>query len=93
VPADERAFLSLVHRLRSDLSNGSAVAIHCRAGIGRSTVLAACILVGDGLSVERAFQLIAEARGCPVPDTKEQREWVDAFARSEPDRGIDFRPR
>ncbi len=54
--------------------------IHCRAGIGRSGMLAACVLVKAGLDPEAALQRVSEARGCPVPDTEEQRAWVFAFA-------------
>jgi protein-tyrosine phosphatase len=61
------------------LKGGSAVAIHCRAGIGRSSLLAACTLIGLGFDASTAFNLIASARGLKVPDTDEQRSWVISF--------------
>jgi hypothetical protein len=42
--------------------------------------LAACLLVAVGMKPETAFQHIRAARGCAVPDTVEQREWVKAHA-------------
>lgn len=59
---------------------GKAVAIHCRMGIGRSALVAACLLKSQGIGVAEAFAMISRARGFAVPDTKEQREWVEAFA-------------
>jgi hypothetical protein len=34
------------------------------------------------ISADTAFRIIEEARGCPVPDTPEQRQWVERFAAS-----------
>jgi hypothetical protein len=45
-------------------------------GIGRSPLLLACILVSRGLAAEDAWKAIGTARGLPVPDTVEQREWL-----------------
>ncbi len=38
--------------------------------------MAASVLKLSGKSVDEAFQLIGSARGCAVPDTPQQREWV-----------------
>jgi hypothetical protein len=43
-------------------------------------LLAACLLVSTGLSPEAAFGQLTQARGCPVPETSEQRQWVEGFA-------------
>src|SRR5262245_2271104 len=69
----------LVRSLSDAVANGKAVAIHCRAGIGRSSVIAACILVRHGYDVKSAFDTIARARGVAVPDTDAQRAWVTTF--------------
>lgn len=76
VPESRRKTLALAEQLQERLKQGAGVAIHCRQGMGRSAVIAACILCQQGESWERAFQRIAEARGCAVPDTDEQRDWL-----------------
>jgi len=70
---------TLAHAIAAELKGGSAVAIHCRAGIGRSSLIAACTLIGLGFSSHAAFDMIARARGLKVPDTDEQRIWVSSF--------------
>jgi protein-tyrosine phosphatase len=79
VPRSTDRVVDLVAAIVSRLHDGKAVAVHCRAGIGRASLIAACVLVARGSSPELAFDLIAEARGVGVPDTPEQRAWVDRF--------------
>ncbi len=80
VPGSADAFDGLLDRVDQQLRKGKAVVVHCRAGIGRSSVIAASLLLQYGVSVAEAFDLLAEARGFPVPDTPDQREWVERFA-------------
>ena len=63
-----------------ELWAGKAVAVHCRMGIGRSSIIAACLLKSQDIGVDEAFAMISRARGFSVPDTEEQREWVAGFA-------------
>jgi protein-tyrosine phosphatase len=63
-----------------ELWAGKTVAVHCRMGIGRSALIAACLLKSQGIGVDEAFAMISRARGFSVPDTEEQREWVQGFA-------------
>ena len=76
VPASRNAALALARQLEHALAEGKRVAVHCRQGIGRSALLAACVLVAAGEEPDTAFQHIRVARGCAVPETAEQREWV-----------------
>jgi predicted protein tyrosine phosphatase len=80
VPVSRHAALALVHQLMQALAEGEHIAVHCRQGIGRSALLAACVLVARGEKPETAFQHISIARGCMVPETVEQQEWVKACA-------------
>ena len=80
VPASRTATLTLVHHLEHALASGQRIAVHCRQGIGRSALLAACVLVAAGAEPETAFQHLSAARGCAVPETVEQQEWVKACA-------------
>jgi protein-tyrosine phosphatase len=76
VPANTRAALEFVRLLRQLRLDGRTVVIHCRAGIGRSTMIAAAVLTLEGTASTEAFEMIAAARGCSVPDTAEQAAWV-----------------
>jgi len=69
----------LVQAIFDRLGDGENVVIHCRAGIGRSSVVAACVMMLSGVVAEEAFRQIENARGCFVPDTPEQRDWVTRF--------------
>lgn len=62
------------------MNEGKKISIHCRQGGGRSSMIAASILILQGFSVETAFELIKEKRGCQVPDTLKQIDWVKNFA-------------
>ena len=68
--------LELMALCRTIAASDTAVAIHCRAGIGRSALVVASVLTLAGLEPDAAFRAITIARGLPVPDTEEQREWV-----------------
>ncbi len=81
VPDSMMRTRDLAESLDESLKQGESVAIHCRQGIGRSALLAACILVLEDIDPGKAFERIHQARECPVPDTIEQREWVLRFAK------------
>src|SRR5207245_1222408 len=80
VPASEGDVLGLVRRLAAFLTGGKGVAVHCRQGVGRSALVAASVLALLGERPGVALERVARARGCPAPDTVEQREWVLRFA-------------
>jgi protein-tyrosine phosphatase len=61
---------------------GKSVVIHCRQGVGRSALTAACVMAVGGVPVDEALEKIQNARSCPVPDTPEQRRWVAHLAGS-----------
>jgi protein-tyrosine phosphatase len=76
VPSSPRGTWALARALAERFAAGSQIAVHCRMGIGRSPLLLACILVTTGMSPEDAWTAIGDARGCVVPDTIEQRNWL-----------------
>jgi protein-tyrosine phosphatase len=79
VPGDRRQAEVLARRL---VEADRSVAIHCRAGIGRSASIAALTLVLGGMSADEAFARISAARGLSVPDTDAQRKWVEGSSAS-----------
>lgn len=82
VPTSTPNTRALIKGLASKLQAGSSVAIHCRAGIGRSSLIAACVLQTLGIKSDEAFEMISRARGVVVPDTDAQKAWVVAFAKT-----------
>lgn len=85
LPESSRAVGQLVEELRADLRQGKSIAMHCWAGIGRSSLLLASILCAEGWRVDEAFFRISRARGFHTPDTAEQFHWVEAFAAELPE--------
>ncbi len=80
VPNSESEVSAVLDRMDSDLSAGKNVVVHCRQGVGRTGLVAACLLVAKGLTPESAVKTISAARGNPVPETAEQRRWIDHYA-------------
>jgi protein-tyrosine phosphatase len=75
-PANLAAFRDFVVGRASRLRAGERIGIHCRGSIGRATIAAACTLIQFGWSPQSALAAIESARGCPVPDTPEQQDWI-----------------
>ncbi|MGA2568969.1 MAG: hypothetical protein ABSF23_00480 [Terracidiphilus sp.] len=76
VPANIDTFRAFVSGLADRLRAGERIGVHCRGSIGRSTVAAACTLIHLGWKAKDALAAIQTARGCEVPDTREQRRWI-----------------
>jgi len=81
VPSSSRELSSTLNSIRNDLAMGKNVLVHCRQGIGRTGLVAACLLIQSGYESDAAVALLSEARGLPVPETLEQRRWLDGYAR------------
>ena len=75
-PADAQAFAALALTLKRDLLDGSGIVVHCRAGIGRSGLLVASVLVALGASPTTAFAEVSTARGETVPEAPAQGRWL-----------------
>jgi protein-tyrosine phosphatase len=80
VPPSEAALAKTLERLTKLLANEKSVLVHCRQGIGRSGLVAACLLVRNGMSPGAAVDIVSAARGVPVPETAEQRDWLERYA-------------
>ncbi len=80
VPPSRLGFLTFAQFLHRRAKDGLRVGVHCRACIGRSSVLLATVLRLEGLSAREAFDRISDARGMRVPDTAEQAKWVAKLA-------------
>jgi protein-tyrosine phosphatase len=80
VPQSVSAVALLAEDLQSHMSEGTGVLIHCRAGIGRSSLVAAAVLLREGYAPADAFALISRARRVECPDTAQQSDWLAANA-------------
>lgn len=69
--------LDIMHR---ELIAGKGVVLHCRQGVGRTGLVAACLLVSDGIGTQEAIDRLISARGVEVPETAKQRRWIIDFA-------------
>lgn len=76
---DRAAVLLLARDLALRLRKGAAVAVHCLHGIGRSSTLAAAVLILEGVQPADAWAKITAARGLQVPDTTEQRQFINSL--------------
>jgi protein-tyrosine phosphatase len=54
IPASETKMAQALERLERSLSGGKNVLIHCRQGVGRSGLVAACLLVKRGYEPRRS---------------------------------------
>lgn len=80
LPSDNIAVERLILQLKRAIEDNRKVVIHCRMGIGRSSMIAATTLVASGkFTTEMVFEAITKARGLRVPDTQQQIEWVRRF--------------
>jgi protein-tyrosine phosphatase len=80
IPRSEAKWSEVLEKVTRTLSDGKNVVVHCRQGIGRSGLLAACLLVRKGMSPGAAVDSVSAARGVSVPETAEQRDWIDHYA-------------
>lgn len=80
VPASDSKFSRFLAELDAELSKGRNVVVHCRQGIGRSGLTAAALLIGKGVEPVVALHRISATRGISVPETSEQKRWIDHYA-------------
>jgi protein-tyrosine phosphatase len=80
VPASQTSLASTLDKINADLSSGKNVLVHCRQGIGRTGTVAACLLVSKGWNPSTAVDYLSSLRGISIPETTEQRLWIDQYA-------------
>jgi predicted protein tyrosine phosphatase len=76
VPDSNIKLRELLHQLTELIHNGKSIIIHCRMGIGRSSIIAGCLLLKEAYSKKDIFNHISGVRGIKVPDTNEQIKWL-----------------
>jgi protein-tyrosine phosphatase len=76
VPKTDDKVDNILNHLINKIKEGNSVVIHCRMGIGRSSIIAASILLKTGFNADDAINLISQVRGLKVPDTEQQLAWL-----------------
>lgn len=77
VPGDQWRYLSFVVQIAQSLRAGDYVLVHCAAGVGRTGLLAASVLVALGMSVDAAQHAVHAAGSyAERPEQIELIQWV-----------------
>ena len=66
-------------RVHALLDSGNVIALHCRAGLGRTGTVAAHILIERGMPLQSAMQLVRETRPGSI-ETDSQEAYLQALA-------------
>jgi protein-tyrosine phosphatase len=75
-PASVSEFAKITRRLFRQTESGINTLVHCRAGVGRSGLFAAGMLLHAGLDAEQAFAHVTKMRGLRIPETLQQHAWL-----------------
>ncbi len=81
IPHDEEALFALLGDLELALAAGETIAIHCRAGLGRTGTLAAAILIARGLPPAAAIDAVRDARPGAI-ETDRQEAYLHQLAQA-----------
>jgi ADP-ribosylglycohydrolase/protein-tyrosine phosphatase len=89
VPGSPEIMERILATLRTALDSGETVYLHCRAGVGRSAMVAGCYLVDRGLDATAALEALQQCwkqsakspQWVYVPETDEQFEYIRDWAR------------
>ncbi len=79
LPKDFKQVSALIDNLRDQVKQGISAMIHCRMGIGRSSIIAGAVMLMDGAAALDIIDEISKIRGLKVPDTDEQAGWLQKF--------------
>lgn len=77
IPENNLGTTSFMNTLVAEIDAGHAVCIHCRMGIGRSSLIAGGVMLLKGHPFKGLWDKISAARGLKVPDTSEQEKWLE----------------
>lgn len=78
VPPSVDGFAEVTRRVYRQVDGGINTVAHCRAGVGRSGLFAAGVLLHAGYDVADALARISDIRGVTVPETRAQRAWLES---------------
>jgi protein-tyrosine phosphatase len=79
VPSSVASAATLVQLLLDRVRSGGTVVVHCRGGLGRAGLVAACCLTAVGYDAERAIATVRGARKSAI-ETRGQERFIVEFA-------------
>lgn len=79
VPVDAPAYRVFVDELASHLGRGEKVLVHCKGGLGRAGLTAACLLTLDGRAADQAIREVRAVRPGAI-ENRDQERFAAAFA-------------
>lgn len=84
VPESAAAFRAFLRDLRARVESGESVYLHCFAGLGRTGLALACLLVMAGEPAASAVATVRAAYRREAVETPEQRRFIEAFEAEDP---------
>lgn len=76
-PDDQEAFLNQIHTAAEHLRQSGKLLIHCNAGIGRTGLMATCLLMALGVARQTALDMVRAAGSRPeAPEQQALIRWV-----------------
>ncbi len=76
IPLNKKEFDNFIDQLYKELQQGKNIVIHCRMGIGRTSLVCASLLLKTGIEKEKVFDILSKTRTLSVPDTQEQIDFI-----------------
>lgn len=64
-----------------EIAAGRRVLVHCQHGVGRSALLALCIMVDQGMAPLDALRQAKDQRACISPSEEQYRGWAEWLSR------------
>jgi protein-tyrosine phosphatase len=80
IPASFQLIEQAVDIVARQLLAGRGVGAHCYAGLGRSPLFVASVLILHGQSAPQAIASVSAARGVDVPEMDQQHDWLMQLA-------------
>lgn len=75
-PRSVEKFAQITRTLFLQINSGINTLVHCHAGVGRSGLFTAGLLLHVGMDAEQAFAHVTKMRGLRVPETLNQHAWL-----------------
>lgn len=73
-------FVDIIDLLYLKTETTKKILIHCRAGIGRSSLIALGIMIKHGFPLKESIKHVSQLRGFDVPQSTSQRKLLSKYA-------------